>query len=294
VSGLRRTVKQVQPDVAYLHHEPYGLATVQWTRALGTVPVAVYSAQNLVKRYPPPIALAERHVLHRARLALPVSESVASVLRAKGYVGATAVLPLPVDLRRFSPADAPPLHPTVGYVGRLSPEKGVDVLLHAVARSSLPSLRCAIAGTGPEELRLKHLAGELGIADRVEWAGYVAHADVQAFYQRLTVVAVPSLTVPGWTEQFGRVVIEALACGVPVVASDSGELPTLLGSTGGGAIVPEGNPEELAAAIDDWILGGTEPETDVRTAMTRVRDVYGLEAVARRFSSALATHLGEA
>lgn len=286
-SSTRAVLRAVLPDAAYLHHEPYGLATAQWAMALGSTPFAVYSAQNIVKHFPLPFAQFERAVLKRARLAVPVSETVADVLRRKGYAGPMEVLPLPVDLARFFPAPSPPAHPTVGYVGRLSPEKGVDVLLRAVANSTTPDLRCLIAGTGPDESRLREEASALGIAERVEWRGYVTHSEVAAFYRELTVLAVPSLTVPNWSEQFGRVVIEAIASGVAVLASDSGELPALLERTGAGLALPEGDHRALAQALDAHAAPDGELVAEARACAPRIGEEFGLSPLARRFAEAL-------
>ena len=287
VSDLRARVRELRPDVAYLHHEPYGVATAEWAAALAQVPFAFYSAQNIVKQYALPIRLGERLVYRRADLALPISDDVAQVLRTKGYRGRSTVLPLPVDLHRFAPAYRRPGVPVVGYVGRLSPEKGVDVLLRAVALSATSSLRCVVAGTGPDEERLKLLARDLGVEQRVEWLGYVDHFEVADVYRRCTLLAVPSLTVPNWKEQFGRVVIEALACGVGVVTSDSGELPRLISTTGGGWTVPEGDPHALAACIDQRIREDSDTQAEVAHGRRNVLEMFGLDAVAVRFTDAL-------
>ena len=115
----------------------------------------------------------------------------------------------------------------VGFVGRLIRHKGVDVLLNAVALDH--RLSADIFGAGPESERLAAMADSLGIGDRVTFHGHVDEERIPDVYPRVDVVAVPSVPLPGWIEQFGRVVVEAQASGVPVVASASGALPDVVG-----------------------------------------------------------------
>lgn len=290
---LRRFVRDVSPDVAYIHHEPYAAATLQWALALRDIPFAFYSAQNVEKHHAAPIRWAERYVYGGAGLALPVTRSVEAVLRRKGYRGPLEVLPLPVEVQI---ADAPPRRDTtsfrVGYIGRLTPEKGVDALLRALARTS--GIGCRIAGDGPDAPRLRQLVATLGLEDRVDWLGYVDHDATADFYRSVHVVVVPSRTTPGWTEQFGRVVLEALAAGVPVIASDSGELPTLVGELGGGWIVPEDDVEALAATIARASREPRDREQRARVGRHRVEAGYGLSSIADRLVELLDSLRGHA
>lgn len=85
-------------------------------------------------------------------------------------------------------------------------------------------VRVLLAGDGEERSALEQLAQELGIADRVTFLGRQASSNMATFYNSLDVLVLPSRTLPNWKEQFGRVLIEAMACQVPVVGSDSGEI----------------------------------------------------------------------
>ena len=115
-------------------------------------------------------------------------------------------------------------------------------LLEAVAR--LPGVwRLAIVGAGPERDRLEVLARRLGMADRVFFEGIVPSLRMPAFYRELDALVVPSRSQPNWVEQFGRVLIEAMACGVPVIGSDCGEIPNVVDDAG--LIFPEGDAGAL-------------------------------------------------
>jgi glycosyltransferase involved in cell wall biosynthesis len=157
------------------------------------------------------------------------------------------VLPLGVDVERFAPVDHPP--PSrglrVGFVGRLIPHKGVDVLIEAVAGDD--RLTAEIFGAGPESDRLAARADRLGLADRITFHGHVDEEDIPGVYRRIDALAVPSVPMPGWVEQFGRVVVESQASGIPVVASASGALPDVVGEDG--LLVPPGDPRALRNAL---------------------------------------------
>jgi glycosyltransferase involved in cell wall biosynthesis len=284
---LSSLLKDRRPDSVYVHHEPYALATIQTcfsARALGEVPVGFYSAQNILKRHRWPIGAGERWVFRRAGFALPISSSVAEVLRAKGYEGRLEVLPLGIRPGgRHASGKGDPASSeadrdtfTLGYVGRLSKEKGVDLIIDALGRLPGPRFRAVIVGDGPEREALQRRASELGLAGRVEWRGYVPHADQTEKYRGVDLVLVPSRTMPNWKEQFGRVVLEALSSGKPVLTSDSGELPNLVSQTGGGTTFPEDDLTTLVSRIEQV---DAEPESLARWASR------GHEAVERLFDS---------
>lgn len=244
-------------DLIDLQEEPCATATAQilaLMRLRGTaVPYVLYSAQNILKRYPIPIRWAEASALRGAAGAYVCNTEAGVILQHKGLRVPATLIGLGTDLSVFHPGPhpAPRTPPVIGYSGRLETYKGVDVLLRAVAR--LPDARLRIAGDGPERTALSRLSAELGIADRVAFVGHLG-ADLPAFYRDLDVLAVPSLPTPGWLEQFGRVVVEAMASGVPVVASRSGALPDVVATAG--VLVEPGRAEDLA----DALRAATEPE----------------------------------
>lgn len=252
-------------DVLDIHEEPFALATAEVLaiRALRRrrAPYVLYSAQNIEKRYPVPFRWLERWALRGAAQLSVCNTAAGDICVRKGFRGSPCVIPLGVDLPAAQPRPTDgrrtvgaerPSPARVGYVGRLAAHKGVDTLLDAVARDD--RLTLALAGGGPDEARLRARAAELGIDDRVRFVGYLDHEELSDFYRALDVLAVPSLPTKGWLEQFGRVAVEAMAQGVPVVASDTGALPDVVG--GAGVLVPPGD----AAALGDALVSvGTDP-----------------------------------
>jgi len=234
--GLGRFVRGLRPDVVHIDEEPYNVATWQAVRAArrAGARTVFFTWQNLRRQYPPPFAWIERYVLSVADYALAGNQAAIAVWRDKGYRGPMKVVrQFGVDPELFAFRSPPALagRPlTVGYVGRLVPEKGVDLLLRAAAGLG-EDIRVQILGSGPCESDLRALAAELGLASRVAFRPPIPSVDMPRFMPQLDVLALPSRARPNWAEQFGRVLIEAMACGVPVVGSDCGEIPVVIGES---------------------------------------------------------------
>ncbi|MGA0567128.1 glycosyltransferase [Rathayibacter sp. KR2-224] len=241
-----------RPDLIDLHEEPNSLATAE-VLLIGrlrrsTAPYVLYSAQNIRKRFPIPFRWLERAALHGASGAYVCNVEAGEILTAKGLGGPAVHIPLGVDVRTFAPADrVPPADGSkvVGYVGRLEPHKGVDVLLRAAAGHEDWQVR--LTGDGPQRAELEALSVQLGMAHRVHFLGFASGPELADRYRELDVLAVPSLARATWLEQFCRVAVEAMASGVPVVASDTGAIPDVVGDAG--LLVPSADPRRLADAI---------------------------------------------
>ncbi len=262
---LHTRVLALRPDIVHVDEEPYNLATHQAItlgRSVGAH-CLFFTWQNLYRRYPWPWRAVESHVLVRADYALAGNAEAVDVLRRKGYAGPAAVIPqFGVDPSVYRPLEREGRDGsigggafTIGYLGRLVEEKGLLVLLHALAEVG-GEWRLEVVGGGPLEPRMVAVAHELGIRDRVIFGAGVPSAQVPELLNNWDCLVLPSLTRVNWKEQFGRVLVEAMACQVPVVGSDSGEIPNLVGDAG--LIVPEGNVGALAGALrrlrDDPVL----------------------------------------
>jgi glycosyltransferase involved in cell wall biosynthesis len=135
----------------------------------------------------------------------------------------------------------------VGYIGRLVKEKGVYTLLESM-RHLPPHAKLVLVGTGPEGPALRELAIEYGLEGRVQFHGTVPYREVAAMLNRMDVMVLPSLETKHWVELFGRVLIEAMACEVPVVASRTGGIPEVLGDAG--VLVDPGDSGALVAVLE--------------------------------------------
>jgi glycosyltransferase involved in cell wall biosynthesis len=235
---LARHLARIRPHVVHIDEEPYNLATLQatWLARRYGARALFFSWQNLNRRYPFPFNVIEQYNLRHASLGIAGNHEAVAVWRAKGYTGPMSVIPqFGVDPDIFKPgkrAEAGGLQGlAIGCVARLTPEKGIDVLLRAAA--GLPGVwRVYVLGSGPQRRALESLAHELGLADRVVFDAPISSTQMPAYLTELDVLVLPSRTRPNWKEQFGRVLIEAMACGVPVVGSTCGEIPQVIGDAG--------------------------------------------------------------
>ncbi len=248
--GLHTWLERVRPDLVHVDEEPYNLATGLALRlaARHGARRLFFTWQNLYRRYPPPFSLWERYSFRTVDAAIAGNREAVSVLRRKGFRGPVAVIPqFGVDAEQFRPRPRPARREfVIGYAGRLVPEKGLTVLLEAVAGLAGP-WRLQLVGGGPLRAALVAQARRLGIADRVAFQPQAPSTRMPEIVAGWDVLALPSLTRPNWKEQFGRILVEAMACEVPCVGSDSGEIPHVLGDAG--LVVPEGDAAALREAL---------------------------------------------
>jgi glycosyltransferase involved in cell wall biosynthesis len=290
-------------DVAYTTDVAHRI-TEQAVRArhlYGTRVVAL-QAENIpfnfehLERNPIKCAVYDRVDLYAA-----IAEPARLALELEGVPPARiATVPFGVDLERFAevePAEVRRVRTALGilegelavlFAGRLIWEKGVHDLLTAVAiacrqvRAGEKPIRLVMIGDGGERPRLEARARWLGIRDRVTFAAGVPFVDMPAVYRACSVLVLPSKDAPDWREQFGQVLTEAMASGLPIIASNSGAIPW---TTGDAAIlVPPGDPVALAGAIrrlrDDEELAASL----ACRGRARAEATYGLPKVASQLA----------
>ncbi len=249
---LKQRLAEFRPDVVHIDEEPYNLATwlaMRQARASGAKTL-FFTWQNINRSYPPPFRQWEKQVLAGVDYALMGNKEAVQVWRNKGYTGPYKVIPqFGTDPELFKPPQS--RDPGRGFVigsanRRLVAEKGDDLLLRAAA--GLPGVwRLHIAGNGPFRPYLEQLAQELGIRERVQFDGAIPSEQMPAYLGQMDVLVLASRTLPNWKEQFGRVLVEAMACETAVVGAHSGEIPQVIGDAG--LIFPEDNADALQAHL---------------------------------------------
>ncbi|MEN8614831.1 glycosyltransferase [Dehalogenimonas sp. THU2] len=199
--------------------------------------------------------------------------------------GKISVVPCGVDLDLFRPVDKTAARqklglsaaPTVLYVGRLDKLKGIDRLIRTMSLVKTPDCRLIVIGGdeyGRAALeRLKQQAAVLGIDEKVQFIGAVPQRELPRYYSAADVVAVPS-----YSETFGMVALEAVACGVPVVSADVGAARLLIKEGFSGTVTPGNDPADMAEALEAWL---NRDSIDRDALHASVRD-FGWDAVAER------------
>lgn len=255
---LARAVRAIQPEVMQVEQEPGSLALAQFVllkHILRHAKLIGFTWENLFYRQP-----GIRHLLEKIELAqldylLVGSSGSANIFRQKKYQGPLAILPnVGVDTEHFSPRANSALRETlglrarfvVGFVGRLVSDKGCMDLLNAFAQLSENS-HLLFVGDGALRDELVQRAHTTGIESRVTFQPTVPHDRVTEFMNGMDCLVLPSRTMPKWREQFGLVLAQAMACGVPVIGSDSGAIPEVIGDAG--LIFPEGDVNALRDAL---------------------------------------------
>jgi glycosyltransferase involved in cell wall biosynthesis len=216
------------------------------------------------------------------------SRDAETVVRACGYSGPAAPIEYGVDEQTFYPRpiidhSRPPGSLRLGYVGRIVVEKGLDDAIDAIQLTP-PEITLSIMGEGPHEAALRRRIADLGLDDRVSFRAWGSPNDVADFIRAQDVMLLLTRTSGSVREQFGRTIIEAQSCGVPVIGSDCGAIPDVVGD--GGWIVPEHNPTALADCLRFIVAN---PADLLRRATAGRRNVaarYTYEVIARKLLAA--------
>lgn len=285
-----RWLTDPRPDLVHVDEEPYSLVTLQLARLCRRhrIPFLFFAWQNVERRMPPPFGTVRQAVFRSADGGIGGTRRAAELLRGAGFDRPIAVIPqFGVDPGRFRPDPAarratrarfrlPDDAFVVGYGGRLVPEKGVSILLEAFADMAVGERHdgrshLLYLGDGPERDRLRTAAGHAGVADHVHLPGGIPSLDMPAHLAALDALVLPTVGTRSWAEQFGRILVEAMASGVPVVGTRNGEIADVVGDAG--LLIPPGEPHAIGAALaelrDDGDLRSRLAEAGLQRARVR-------------------------
>ncbi|MEI6712917.1 MAG: glycosyltransferase family 4 protein [Verrucomicrobiota bacterium] len=279
---LPKTLCAFQPDIIDVWEEPWSLlsAEVCWLRdrMIPNARIISETEQNIGRILPPPFEWFRSYTFGKADFLIGRNTQALSVARAKGYHGPSRVIGNGVDTNLFRPLDRAMCRRklgisgfAVGYAGRLVSEKGLKDLVEAVSNMD-SDVTLWVCGSGPLRDELQASGPKVHVSEGIP------RARLPEYYNAIDVLVLPSHTTNRWKEQFGRVLIEAQACGTPVVGSDSGAIPEVIGNAG--IIFSEGDIRELQTAIER-IKGNEQLREDLSDAgREQVKRLYSWDSIA--------------
>ena len=251
----RQIIKEFKPDLIHIEQEPFSLSAFQLVQ-IGKregMKLVLTILQNLDKRYPLPLRMIECYNLQHIDHLVAVTDEIKRLWQRRSAREDTSVIPLGYDPAKFHPQSCQALRASlnlkgfvIGYLGRLIEAKGVTTLLQATAKLKR-EFTLLIGGRGPYKKNIIKLAKRRGLENKLVFVE-PSHEEVPDYINCMDVLVLPSFTTSRWTEQFGRVLIEAMACGVPVIGSSSGAIPWVIGDAG--LIFQERNPGDLAHQLE--------------------------------------------
>lgn len=275
IGHVRKLAQEFRPDIVHAHYaSSCGFVAVR----VGVRPLVLSVWGDDIMEFP------HRSPLHRwiARHAITGSDYVSATshmlaTETEALVGGAVkprVIPFGVDLNRFTYSERP-MRPSVhiGTVRWLTKKYGLEYLIRAFAKltPTRDNLQLTIIGWGPLRPELESLAASLGVSDRVSFTGRLPNDEVARYFERFDLFVMPSVSRG---ETFGVAAVEAMASGLPVVASDIGGLPEVVADGVTGRLAPPGNVEKLAAALEYYVDSEEARRLDGRRGRERVEKLF--------------------
>lgn len=284
--------KDFNPNIIHLEEEAWSLNALQTVRLkrkycpnsrfIFRTSLSIPSKQ----RFGPLPIWIEKRVFRETDIAFPLSKNAGEILKLRGFSGTQIPFPNGVDISLFKKRDMTQLKDTlgihdcfvIGYIGRIIQMKGIDTLIEAAAQLNFP-YKLLIVGKGEDKPIFESLAIKHQIHEKIVWHDAVPPEKVPDYLNCMDTLILPSRTTSEWVEFFGRVLIEGMACEVPVIGSDSGEIPHVIGDAG--FIFTEGDASELAIKINKIANEPTLYKTFQERGLVRVQE-FTWETIAQK------------
>jgi len=293
--GIIRHFREFRPNIIHLEEEPWSLCALQTimlrrlfcpqSKLIFRTSLSIPAKLKLNSL----VSIIERLTFREADYAFILSRRAGEILTQKGYRKGMGVCPNGVDTQIFKQMDVSDLRRelginknefVIGYVGRLMRMKGLSTLLEAFSLLiQHPELRLLMVGSGDYKEEMLSLASRLDIRDKMILIDSVPAEDVPKYVNCMDVLVLPSITTPGWVEFFGRVLVEAMVCNVPVIGSSSGEIPNVIGDAG--LVFQEGDSEDLRGKLDAVIRDLSLRRSLAKKGFERANSLFTWESIAK-------------
>ena len=290
-SDIRKALNEIRPDFVLVEQEPYSLSTFQVMREKKTFgfKTLLFTFQNIFKNYPFPFSTIESKNLKLADLLIVGNDDALSVWKKKG-MPADKIVVLPqvgVDFDEFFAKDNLEAKAVfglknfvVGYAGRFVEEKGLSVLIKAMSYLEDLPLTLVLAGRGPYKAQLVSEIQSLGLSEKIKFIEGLTHEQMPSLMNALDIFVLPSLARKHWREQFGHVLIEAMACGVPCIGTETDPIDVVIGD--GGLTFKMGDALDLAKKIRHAFEVPTDLKLYSQHAIKRVEQHYTNDSIAKQ------------
>ena len=283
--------KTFKPDVLHLFEEPFSFVCSEFISIFKmfspNTKIIIESFENL--------DVVQRNIFHYIQkfnlkntdLLINIPQEGELIWRSRGFRGCIKKGNVGVDTKKFFKnyeflKNKERLR--IGYVGRVTPEKGLDTLIEAFLAliNGGFNVELSVVGSGNEDYvnKLKNKLNKLILENKVFFEESLDSDDLVSLYNKIDILVLPSLTTLRWKEQFGRVLIEAMACETVVAGSSSGEIPVVIGDAG--VVFKEGDADDLFLKLKELILNPNLMEELAKKGKERVDKLYSWEVVAKQ------------
>lgn len=295
------------PKIIDLWEEPWSLIsflTILIKKMfLKNTKIIVETEQNIYKNFPFPFSYFEKFTLKNADLIIARSIEAKAVIQKKGFKKQVEVIPNGICLDDFMPTQSKEYYKKIlanssqfnvslndcslknsfliGFIGRLEEEKGVITLLKAFDNlKKYKQLKLLFIGDGSLKKILEEMVDKLYLKDKVFFLGPIQSKEIIKLLHCLDLLILPSKSTPKWKEQFGRVLIEAMAAGIPVIGSNSGEIPNVIADSG--LIFKEEDYLDLSDKIESLIIDKNLYESLKEKGLKRVKSNFSWDQIAKK------------
>lgn len=298
LSSLKTILLSTKPDIIHLFQEPYSIFAAQFILSrnlfLPSAKIIFITWENLYfANYPFFLSklytFIEKYTHKNATCSTPITHSAKEILLKKGFHKKSYVMNWGIDFELFKKQNVNSLQKklnlenkfVIGFAGRFVHEKGILDLLQAVAllekESNLEKeIALLLIGDGPLKSEIENLAKSLNLIEKITFIKPVSNIEMNRYLSCLGVLVLPSIEAEHWKEQLGKVLLEAMACNVSVIGSDSGEIPHVIGKTG--KIFRSGDCQDLKEKLKEIIFSTNNKEL-TQKARQRVLSIYSWKKI---------------